>query len=271
MTTGQAVRHDLAVTVTGLEHEFRTRDGAVRALDRLDLTIEPGELVTLAGPSGCGKTTLLRLIAGFQTPTRGSVEVSGRAVTAPAAERGVVFQQPTLFPWLDVRGNVELGPKLQGVGKAERRATAERYLSLVGLSDFASHRPYELSGGMQQRAQIARVLAGDPEIVLMDEPFGALDALTRERLQNELLTIWRETGKTILFITHSVDEAVFLGSRVLVMSPRPGRIVFDEPARFSTDSHQIAPEDIRALPAFTALTTRVRGAIQHPATAPSSH
>lgn len=270
MTIGEMTRHDLAVTVTGLEHEFQARGGVVRAIDRLDLTIEPGEFVTLAGPSGCGKTTLLRLIAGFQTPTRGSIEVGGRAVTAPSAERGVVFQQATLYPWLDIRGNVELGPKLQGVGKAERRATAERYLSLVGLADFARQRPYELSGGMQQRAQIARVLAGDPEIVLMDEPFGALDALTRERLQNELLTIWRETGKTILFITHSVDEAVFLGSRVLVMSPRPGRIVLDESAKFSTESHQIAPEDIRALPAFSALTTRVRQAIQEVPAGPST-
>ncbi len=261
--TSSAVRHDLAVTVAGLEHEFRSRDGAVRALDRIDLTIEPGELVTLAGPSGCGKTTLLRALAGFVSPTSGSIEVGGRRVTGPGAERGVVFQQPTLFPWLDVRRNIELGPKLRGVDAAERRSTAEHYLSLVGLSDAADRRPYELSGGMQQRAQIARVLANDPDIVLMDEPYGALDALTRERLQNELLTIWRQTGKTILFITHSVDEAVFLGTRVLVMSPRPGRIVFDEPARFSTDNHQVAPEEIRALPEFTALTARVRDAIQH--------
>ena len=256
-----AARHDLAVTVAGLEHEFRTRDGAVRALDRIDLTIEPGDFVTLAGPSGCGKTTLLRILAGLVTPSTGDVTVGGRAVRGPSAERGVVFQQPTLYPWLDVRGNVALGPKVRGVAKAERLATADRYLELVGLSDVAGLRPYELSGGMQQRVQIARVLANDPEIVLMDEPFGALDALTRERLQEELLSIWRETGKTILFITHSVDEAVFLGSRVLVMSPRPGRIVFDEPARFSTDAHRVAPEELRALPEFAALTQRVREAI----------
>lgn len=257
-------RHDLAVTVAGLEQEFRTRDGSVRAIDRIDLTIEPGELVTLAGPSGCGKTTLLRVLAGFVEPTRGSVEVGGRPVRGPGRERGVVFQQPTLYPWLDVRDNVALGPKVRGVAKAERHRTAERYLELVGLSDVASLRPYELSGGMQQRAQIARVLTNDPEIVLMDEPFGALDALTRERLQEELLTIWRETGKTILFITHGVDEAVFLGSRVLVMSPRPGRIVLDESARFSTSSREVAPADLRALPEFTALTTKVREAISHP-------
>lgn len=257
-------RHGLAVTVAGLEQEFRARDGVVRALDGIDLRIEPGELVTLAGPSGCGKTTLLRILAGFVAPTRGTVEVGGKPVRGPGRERGVVFQQPTLYPWLDVRDNVALGPKVRGVARAERYRTAERYLELVGLADAAGLRPYELSGGMQQRAQIARVLTNDPEIVLMDEPFGALDALTRERLQEELLTIWRETGKTILFITHGVDEAVFLGSRVLVMSPRPGRVVLDEPARFSTDGHQVPPADLRALPEFTALTTKVREAISHP-------
>lgn len=256
-------RHDLAVTVAGLEHTFRARGGTVRALDRIDLTIEPGELVTLAGPSGCGKSTFLRLVAGLQQPTTGTIEVGGRRVTAPGVERGVVFQQPTLYPWLDVRRNVALGPRLRGLTKVEQLAIADRHLELVGLTDFAGHRPYELSGGMQQRAQIARVLANDPDIVLMDEPFGALDALTRERLQNELLTIWRSTGKTILFITHSVDEAVFLGSRVLVMSPRPGRIVLDVPARFSTDQHLVPPEEIRGLPEFAALTDDVRGAIQH--------
>jgi len=175
----------------------------------------------------------------------------------------VVFQRPTLYPWLDVRANVALGQRLRGASKAERRDIADRYLDLVGLSDSAARRPYELSGGMQQRAQIARVLANDPDIVLMDEPFGALDALTRERLQDELLTIWRETGKTILFITHDVEEAVFLGTRVLVMSPRPGRIVLDESARFSTADHEIAPADLRARPEFVALVGRVREAIRH--------
>lgn len=247
------------IDVAGLEHSFRARGGAVPALDRIDLAIEPGELVTLAGPSGCGKTTFLRMIAGFVAPSTGTITVGGTTVRGPGVDRGVVFQQPTLYPWLDVRRNVALGPKLRGVGKAERRATADRYLSLVGLSDAADRRPYELSGGMQQRAQIARVLAGDPEVVLMDEPYGALDALTRERLQNELLTLWCETGKTILFITHSVDEAVFLGSRVLVMSPRPGRIVLDEKVPFSSSS--LAPDEIRALPEFAETAARVRAAI----------
>ncbi len=250
------------ITVAGLEHAFRSRGGDVPALDRIDLDIAPGELVTLAGPSGCGKTTLLRMIAGFVRPSGGAITVGGTPVVRPGVDRGVVFQQPTLYPWLDVRRNVALGPKLRGVGKAERRATADRYLALVGLSDAAERRPYELSGGMQQRAQIARVLAGDPEVVLMDEPYGALDALTRERLQNELLTLWRETGKTILFITHSVDEAVFLGSRVLVMSPRPGRIVLDEQVPFSSDATR-TPDEVRALPEFAETAARVRAAIAH--------
>lgn len=250
------------IAVAGLEHAFRSRGGDVAALDRIDLDIAPGELVTLAGPSGCGKTTFLRMIAGFVRPTAGAITVGGSPVTRPGVDRGVVFQQPTLYPWLDVRRNVALGPKLRGVGKAERLATAERYLSLVGLTDAADRRPYELSGGMQQRAQIARVLAGDPEVVLMDEPYGALDALTRERLQNELLALWRATGKTILFITHSVDEAVFLGSRVLVMSPRPGRIVLDEQVPFSSDP-TLAPDEVRALPEFAATAARVRAAIAH--------
>ncbi|WP_139978349.1 ABC transporter ATP-binding protein [Nocardioides litoris] len=255
--------HDRSVVLSGVEHRFRARDGEVHALDRIDLALEPGEFLTLAGPSGCGKTTLLRLLAGFMEPSSGEITVGGRPVRGPGPERGVVFQQPTLFPWLDVRANVALGPRLRGAGKAERAATADRYLDLVGLHDVGHLRPYELSGGMQQRAQIARVLAADPDIVLMDEPYGALDALTRERLQDELLTLWRETGKTILFITHSVEEAVFLGTRVLVMSPRPGRIVLDEPARFSSDEAQVPPEELRALPAFTETVARVRGAIQH--------
>ena len=253
--------HGQDVRIEGLAHSFAVRGGDVRALDHIDLTIEPGQFVCLAGPSGCGKTTLLRLIAGFMSPSEGEIRVGGEPVTRPSATRGVVFQQPMLYPWMTVRGNVELGPKLRGVKPPERRKEADRFLEMVGLSDFADRRPYELSGGMQQRCQIARVLTNDPDIVLMDEPFGALDALTRERLQNELLEIWRATGKTVLFITHSVDEAVFLGTRVLVMSPRPGRIVLDEDSRFSTPTETIEPEALRALPAFTALVDRVRHAI----------
>lgn len=261
--------HGRAIAFEGVEHHFDVGGTPVPALDRIDLTLEPGELVTLAGPSGCGKTTLLRLIAGFLPPSTGRVTFGGEQVRGPGEERGVVFQQPTLFPWLTVRRNVELGPKLRGVPAAERAEIADRYLHLVGLQDFGKHRPYELSGGMQQRCQIARVLANEPDVVLMDEPFGALDALTRERLQEELLEIWQATGRTILFITHSVDEAVFLGSRVLVMSPRPGRIVFDESAVLTTDYGARVPADeLRALPEYAALCDRVRHAIHQPLETP---
>ena len=264
LTTRRAVqtRPQHVVEFAGLSHHFDVGGHPVPALGPIDLVIEPGEFVALAGPSGCGKTTLLRLLAGFMRPTEGAVRVGGAPVRKPGADRGVVFQQPTLFPWLSVRRNVELGPRLRGVPTGNRSAAADRFLDLVGLSDFSEHRPYELSGGMQQRCQIARVLANDPEIVLMDEPFGALDALTRERLQEELLEIWRSSGKTVLFITHSVDEAVFLGSRVLVMSPRPGRIVFDEPAAFTDRADRIPADRIRSLPEYVALRDRVRDAIR---------
>ncbi|GAA4056688.1 ABC transporter ATP-binding protein [Nonomuraea soli] len=197
----------------------------VHALDGIDLAIEPGEFVAIVGPSGCGKSTLLRLVAGFARPTGGEVRVGGEPVAGPGPDRGMVFQQPRLFPWLSVRRNVAFGIRRH----PGRDARVAELLDLVGLADAARLRPYELSGGMQQRAAIARALAPDPGILLMDEPFAALDALTRERLQEELRRIWQQTGKTVLFVTHSVDEAVFLGTRVLVMSKRPGRIVLDLP------------------------------------------
>lgn len=250
-----------SLEIRGLRHQYAVKGGVVAALDRIDLVIEPGQFLSLAGPSGCGKTTLLRLLAGFLRPSEGSITIDEEPVRRPGADRGVVFQQPMLYPWLDVRRNVELGPKLRGVGAAERREAAARYLDMVGLTDYANLRPYELSGGMQQRCQIARVLTNDPDIVLMDEPFGALDAITREHLQNELLSIWRQTGKTIVFITHSVDEAVFLGTRVLVMSASPGRIIFDEPATLSAPGQELDPTQIRAHPEYVALREQVNHAI----------
>jgi taurine transport system ATP-binding protein len=243
------------VLLRGVAHSY----AAVHALGPLDLEVAAGEFVALVGPSGCGKTTLLGLLAGFLLPTAGEVLVGGARVRAPGPERGVVFQQPNLYPWLSVRENVALGPRLRGARKAERRAVADEQLLRVGLADFAAARPYELSGGMQQRAQIARVLANDPTIMLLDEPFGALDALTRERLQAELHRVWLGSGKTALFITHSVEEAVFLGTRVLVMSPRPGRIVFDERPPFAPQARTAA---LRADPAFVAFRERVRAAIR---------
>ena len=255
------MRHDKSLEIQGVKQFFGTKGAQVQALSTINLVIEPGQFVCLAGPSGCGKTTLLRLVAGFMTPSEGQITIEGKAIKGPGPDRGMVFQAPTLYPWMNVRSNVELGMKYQGVKKSERKEQSDRFLKMVGLADFAERRPYELSGGMQQRCQIARVLASDPEFVLMDEPFGALDALTRERLQEELLTIWRQTGKTILFITHSVEEAVFLGSRVLVMSPRPGEIVLDVESDVTPEGVPVS--DLRSQPEFIKLRDQVRDAIQH--------
>jgi len=238
-------------------HRYLSKGAQVHALSDIDLTFKTGEFVCVAGPSGCGKTTLLQLLAGFLLPTEGSITLGGKEVKGPGWERGVVFQQPNLYPWMSVRHNVELGPKLRGANRTKRAADATSYLEMVGLKDFMDRRPYELSGGMQQRCQIARVLANDPRIVLMDEPFGALDALTRERLQLELLGIWRSTGKTVFFITHSVEEAIFLGSRVIVLSARPGRVVFDRPVDFSGEAGRDLGTELRTLPEFVALRDEV--------------
>ena len=243
------------VTLAAVGHTFDSARGTVRALDQVDLAIEPGEFVSLAGPSGCGKTTLLQILAGFLDPSEGEVRLGDEPVVGPDPSRGVVFQQANLFPWSSVRSNVEFGPRMAGASRASRRATSDRLLALVGLSEFADHRPYELSGGMQQRGQVGRVLATDPDVLLLVEPFGALDALTRLRLQGELRRLWLETGKTVLFITHSVDEAAFLGSRVLVMSPRPGRIVFDEPTPYGQTAE--LPDEPRSTTEFIAFRDRV--------------
>ena len=242
------------VELRGVAQRFPRAGGAdVEVLTGIDLDLDRGSLVCLVGPSGCGKSTLLRMIAGFQVPTQGTVHVDGTLVVGPGADHGVVFQQPNLFPWLTVRDNVAFGPRLRRIPKRQRRTDADRQLERVGLADFGGHRPYELSGGMQQRCQLARVLANDPEIVLMDEPFGALDAITRERMQDQLLDIWRATHKTILFITHSVEEAVYLGTRVLVMSARPGRFVADVALPFSA-----ALDHDRAVRTTTAFVERRR-------------
>ena len=220
------------IQLRGVRQVFRVRAAGDRAahdfvaLDALDLDVEQGEILTVVGPSGCGKSTVLDLVGGLSTPTAGTVEIGGTRVTGPGLDRGVVFQQYTLLPWRTALGNVEFA--LEAVGgrtRAERRQVAHDYLELVGLTDFADRYPHELSGGMKQRVAIARSLSYQPQVLLMDEPFGALDAQTRERLQEELLQIWRRTGTTIVFITHDIEEAVFIGQRVAVMSARPGRIV----------------------------------------------
>ncbi|WP_423212693.1 taurine ABC transporter ATP-binding protein [Pseudaestuariivita atlantica] len=196
----------------------------VQALQDVSLTLQSGELMSVLGPSGCGKTTLLNIVAGFLAPTSGEIRLNGDRVEGPAAERGMVFQQGALFEWMSVRDNVGFGPKMKGAPKAESRETVDHLLDVVGLQDFKEKMVYELSGGMQQRVALARCLANDPDVILMDEPLGALDALTREKMQGLVLKLWKETGKTIILITHSVEEALLLGERLLVMAPRPGRI-----------------------------------------------
>ncbi|MDP4021916.1 ABC transporter ATP-binding protein [Methylobacterium sp. NEAU 140] len=194
------------------------------ALRGASLTVARGEFVCLLGASGCGKSTLLRIAAGFEAPSSGAALMWGKPIPGPGPSRGMVFQDYGLFPWLSVRDNIGFGPKSRGRPAAEVRETAARYIDLVGLQKFADAYPHQLSGGMKQRVAIARVLANEAEVVLMDEPFGALDAMTRERLQDELLDLWARTGLTVLFVTHAIEEAIFLADRVVMMSPGPGRI-----------------------------------------------
>jgi NitT/TauT family transport system ATP-binding protein len=217
------------------------------ALEDITLDVRPGEFLALVGPSGCGKSTLLDLLGGLTAPTGGRILLDGRPIEGPARDRGIVFQQYALFPWRTAAENVEFGLDIAGLKAKQRREIARHYLDLVGLTAFADRYPHELSGGMKQRVAIARSLAYDPEVLLMDEPFAALDAQTRETLQGELLRIWRTTGKTILFITHGIDEAVVLGQRVAVMTSRPGRIkhVVDIPEALRNET-----EDVRSLPEF---------------------
>ncbi|WP_432491042.1 ABC transporter ATP-binding protein [Kineococcus gypseus] len=248
-----------AVRVVDLHQRFETPGGAVHALSGVDLTVEPGAFVSLIGPSGCGKSTLLRCIADLVTPTSGEVSVGG--LSAAEARRrhsyGIAFQSAGLLEWRSVQRNVELPLELHGVGRRERAERARDLLELVGLGEFASARPAQLSGGMQQRVAIARALAEEPPLLLMDEPFGALDEMTRERLQAELLAVRERTGTTVVLVTHSIAEAVFLSTQVVVMSARPGRVVrvvdVELPGR---------DEDAREHPAFFAAVTEVREALR---------
>jgi len=197
---------------------------SIEALKDVSLELSEGELMSVLGPSGCGKTTLLNIIAGFLAPTGGQVVLNDQQVTGPGPERGMVFQQGALFEWMSVRKNVGFGPAMKGVPAAKIKRRVDELLEIVGLHDFGEKAVYELSGGMQQRVALARCLANDPDVILMDEPLGALDALTREKMQGLVLKLWKDTGKTIILITHSVEEALLLGERLLVMAPRPGRI-----------------------------------------------
>ena len=214
------------LSIENISMRFDLKDGkSIQALKDVALEIEEGQIITVLGPSGCGKTTLLNIIAGFLAPTEGQVVLNDQTVLGPGAERGMVFQQGALFEWMNVRSNVAFGPRMKGIPKDEQNQKVQHLLEVVGLRDFEDKAVYELSGGMQQRVALARCLANDPDVILMDEPLGALDALTREKMQGLVLKLWKETGKTIMLITHSVEEAVLLGERLLVLAPRPGRIL----------------------------------------------
>jgi NitT/TauT family transport system ATP-binding protein len=250
------------VTIRGVDKRFTAGGETTTALQAIDLTVGPGEFVSLIGPSGCGKSTLLRIIGDLTAPSVGSVTVNGKP--APQARRdrdyGMVFQAPVLFDWRTIEQNVELPLEIIGVAHAARQRRAKEMLALVELADFARHHPWQLSGGMQQRAAIARALAFEPKLLLMDEPFGALDEMTRERMNDELLRIWERTGTTIVFVTHSIPEAVFLSSRIVVMSPRPGRITDLVEVDLPRPRNDAARETER----YFELITQVREALRAP-------
>jgi NitT/TauT family transport system ATP-binding protein len=247
------------ITIDRIHKSFPLKGETFTALGDVSLDLADNEFVTVVGPSGCGKTTLMNILAGLETPTSGRALVDGKAVTGPGPERGVIFQQYALFPWLTVRKNVEFGLKTKGVARDERRRIAEHFIDLVGLTQFADALPKTLSGGMKQRVAIARAYAVNPSILLMDEPFGAVDALTRVRLQDQLLATWSQEKRTVVFITHDVDEAVFLANRVVVMAARPGRIV----EIIDVDLPYPRNDELRLSPAFTALRNRVWNAVYH--------
>lgn len=246
MTTDK-ILFDRVSKTFGVRATRRGGAGAVTALDQVTLGVRQGEFLVVVGPSGCGKSTLLDLLGGLTRPTGGQVLVDGRPVTGPGLDRGIVFQQYALLPWRTAAGNVAFGLEAKGVPRAERAALIEHHLDLVGLRGFADRYPHELSGGMKQRVAIARSLAYDPDVLLMDEPFAALDAQTRDSLQDELVRIWARTGKTIVFITHGIDEAVYLGQQVAVLTSRPGRLkqVIDVDL-----GDRDAAEDVRSTDAF---------------------
>jgi NitT/TauT family transport system ATP-binding protein len=253
---GKAPPAEAAIEITGLSLSFDTADGPVQALSNVSLRIARGDFVSFIGPSGCGKTTLLRAVADLESPTSGSIRVNGMSPREARANRayGYVFQAPALYPWRTVARNIALPLEIMGFSRAERDARVAKGLELVNLSGFGGKYPWQLSGGMQQRASIARALSFDPDLLLMDEPFGALDEIVRDMLNQQLLRLWEVTGKTVLFVTHSIPEAVFLSTRIVVMSPRPGRIYDVIACDFPRDRQL----DIRETPEFLAIANRVR-------------
>jgi NitT/TauT family transport system ATP-binding protein len=245
-----------AIEISGLSLRFDAADGPVQALSDVSLRVARGEFVSFIGPSGCGKTTLLRAVADLETPTSGSIRVNAMSPDEARANRayGYVFQAPALYPWRSVARNIALPLEIMGFSKAEREARVAKGLELVNLSGFGAKYPWQLSGGMQQRASIARALSFDPDLLLMDEPFGALDEIVRDMLNQQLLRLWDVTGKTVLFVTHSIPEAVFLSTHIVVMSPRPGRIYDVIECNFPRNRAL----DIRETPEFLAIANRVR-------------
>jgi NitT/TauT family transport system ATP-binding protein len=253
---GKAPAADAAIEISGVSLRFDTGDGPVEALSNVSLKVARGEFVSFIGPSGCGKTTLLRAVADLETPTSGAIRVNGMSPHEARASRayGYVFQAPALYPWRSVARNIALPLEVMGFAKAEREARVAKGLELVNLSGFGAKFPWQLSGGMQQRASIARALSFDPDLLLMDEPFGALDEIVRDMLNQQLLRLWDVTGKTVMFVTHSIPEAVFLSTHIVVMSPRPGRII----DVIACDLPRDRALDIRETPEFLAIANRVR-------------
>ena len=237
------------LSIRGVSRRFASARGETLALQATDLDVAENDFITILGPSGCGKSTLLRIVAGLDRPSGGEVLLDGRRIDAPGADRGMVFQSYTLFPWLTVRDNVCFGLRERGLPRAEQLEIAQGFIARVGLAGFEHHYPKQLSGGMQQRTALARALANGPRMLLMDEPFGALDHQTRELMQELLQGIWETERKTVLFVTHDIDEAVFMGSRVVVMSARPGRIKLDRPVALAHPRHY----SVKTTPAFAAL------------------
>ncbi|MCG2592528.1 ABC transporter ATP-binding protein [Ramlibacter sp. XY19] len=239
--------------VAGVAKTFAGRSGGTVALESTDLLVQENDFITILGPSGCGKSTLLRMVAGLDTPSTGLISLDGRQVTGPGADRGMVFQSYTLFPWLTVLENVCFGLREKSLPLAQQQETARAFIAKVGLKGFEQHYPKQLSGGMQQRTALARALANNPRILLMDEPFGALDHQTRELMQELLLGIWEEERKTVLFVTHDIDEAIFMANRVVVMSARPGRIKCDLPVPLAHPRHYA----MKTTPPFMDLKARL--------------
>jgi len=246
------------LSVRGVERRFAASTGSTLALQATDLDVAENEFITILGPSGCGKSTLLRIVAGLDHPTAGEVQLDGQRIDGPGADRGMVFQSYTLFPWLTVLDNVCFGLRERGLPRAQQVEQAQAFLAQVGLKAFANHYPKQLSGGMQQRTALARALANKPRMLLMDEPFGALDHQTRELMQELLLGLWEAQQQTVLFVTHDIDEAVFMAGRVVVMSARPGRIKLDRAVDLPHPRHY----SVKTTPAFAALKAELTEAVR---------